>query len=105
MKGRSTLGPAVKRSHANPVLPEIDRWHQRQDYVVQSNRDSGCNLIAFKNPRHRDGKQRFQAPKRRKSEEDSYGRTKGNGMRRVRNGHQRHMMRRQPALEASEWSR
>ena len=62
---------AVKGSHADPVLPEVNRWHQRQEYVVQGNGDSSCDLVGLKYPRYPDGKQRFQAPERRETEKDS----------------------------------
>jgi hypothetical protein len=96
VKGCATRRSTVKDTHADPILPEVNRWHQRQEYVVQGNGDSGCDLVGLKYPRHADGKQRFQTPKRGKSKENSDGRTEGDGMGRVRHRHQGHVMRGQP---------
>src|SRR4029077_6017431 len=93
VKGCAMFRSAMKDSHTDPVLPEVDRWHQRQDYVVQGNGDSSCDLVGLKYPRDSDGKQRFQTPKRGKSKENSDGRTEGDRMRRVGDRHQVHVMR------------
>jgi hypothetical protein len=96
MKRCAMLRSAVKDSHADPVLPEVNRWHQRQEYVVQGDGDRSCDLVGLKYPRHPDGKQRFQTPKRGKSKENSDGRTEGDRMGRIRDRHQGHVMRGQP---------
>ena len=89
---------AVKDSHADPVLPEVNRWQQRQEYVVQGDGDRSCDLVGLKYPRYPDGKQRFQTPKRGKSKENSDGRTEGDRMGRIGDRHQGHVMRPQPGL-------
>ncbi len=65
--------------------------------------DCRRDLVAATYPCERDGKQRFQAPERRKAKKNSNGRAEGDGVRRVRDGHQRHVVRDQPALEPRQW--
>ena len=98
MKRCAMFRSAVKDSHADPVLPEVNRWHQRQEYVVQGDGDRRCDLVGLKYPRYPDGKQRFHTPKRGKSKENSDGRTEGDRMGRIGDRHQGHVMRRQPCL-------
>ena len=98
MKGSPLFRPAVQHAHANPVLPEIDRRHQRQNYIVQRHCDRGRNFVAFAKPRHADGEQSFHAPERGEAEKNSDGGSEGDRVRRIRNRHQCHMMGSQPCL-------
>ena len=98
MKRRPLFRPAVQDAHSDPVLPEIDRRHQWQNHIVQGHGDGSRNFVAFAYPRHADGQEGFHAPERSEAKENSDRRTERDRMRRVRNRHQRHMMRSQPSF-------
>jgi len=80
------------------IFADIDRRHRPDHHIVQRDRNRGGDLVATANPRHRDRQQRLQWIQRRESEENSNGRPERNGVRRIGDRHQGHMMRGQPAL-------
>ncbi len=98
VRWRPTQSPATQF-----VLCEINRWHRKNDHVVQCNGNGSSDLVAATNPCRGDRQQRLERVKRSKTEKYSDGRTECNGVRRVRDRHQRHVVRDQPALESRQW--
>jgi len=97
MRGRAMEGPATQM-----VFGNVNRRHRPNHYVVQCDRNGGSDLIAATNPCHGDRQQRFERVERSKTEKYSDGRTECNGVRRVRDGHQRHVVRDQPAFASRQ---
>src|SRR6266446_2129374 len=90
-------GPA-----ANFIFRKVNSRHHENQDVMYRDRNRGGDLVTSTYPGHGNGKQGFQTPKRRESKENPDGRTEGDGMRRVRHRHQRHVMLGQPALFSGE---
>jgi len=98
----NVMRAAAQSPAAQSVFAEINRRHGEDEDVVQRHGDRRCNLIAPANPRHQDGKQRFERIKRREPEKDSDRGPERNRMRRVRHGDQRHVMVGQPLFLSLE---
>jgi len=97
----------VRRRAAEAPAPQmvfgnVNRRHRPNHYVVQCDRNGSSDLVAATNPRCGDRQQRFERVERSETEKYSDGRTECNGVRRVRDGHQRHVVRDQPALASRE---
>ena len=84
------------------VFGNVNRRHRPNPHIVQCDRNGSSDLVAATNPRCGDRQQRFERVERSETKKYSDGRTECNGVRRVRDGHQRHMMRDQPALASRE---
>jgi len=98
-------GCAMEAPAPQLVFGNVNRRHRPNPHVVQRNGDGSSDLVAATNPCCGDRQQRLERVKRSKTEKYSNGRTKCNGVRRVRDGHQRHVVRDQPALESRQWSK
>ncbi len=85
------------------VFGNVKRRHRPNPHVVQRNGDGSGDLVAATNPCCGDRQQRLERVERSKTKKYSDGRTECNGVRRVRDGHQRHVVRDQPALESRQW--
>ncbi len=105
MKGDAMRRAPVEDAHADFILPKINGRHDGQNNVVQCDGDGGGDLVAFAQPGHGDGKQCLHAQERCESEENSDGGAERDGMGRVGQRHQRHMVRGEPAFKAQQWSR
>jgi hypothetical protein len=95
------FGP-MKDAVSNLVFPPENCRHQWKDHIVQCHRDRGRDFVAFAQPGDTDRQQRFHGPKRSEAEEYADGRPECDGMGRICNSHQRHVMRAEPAFEAHE---
>ena len=89
---------------ANLVFRKIDRRHHEDEHVMQRDGDRRGDFVTSTYPRHPDREQCLDAPQRREAEKNSDGRPKGDGMRRIGDRQQRHVVRHQPALQPREWS-
>ena len=85
------------------VFGNIERGHGPNHYVVQRHRNSSGNFIAAENPGRRNRQQCLERIQRGKAKENSDGRPERDGVRRIGDRHQRHVMRDQPALHSREW--
>ena len=85
------------------VFGDIECGHRPNHYVVQRHRNSSGNLIAAENPGHRNRQQCLERIQRGEAKENSDGRPERDGVRRVDDRHQRHVMRNEPALHSREW--
>src|SRR6266508_75673 len=81
------------------IFGKVDRGHRPNHYVVQCHGNRSCDLIATKNPCHSDRQQCLQWIQRCEAKENSDGRPESDGMRRVGNRHQGHVMRSKPLFE------
>ena len=97
MRGRAMQAPA-----AQMIFGNVNRRHRPNQYVVQCHCNGSSDLVAATNPCHGDRQQRLERVERSETEKYSDGRTECNGVRRVRDGHQRHVVRDQPALESRQ---
>ena len=80
------------------VLGKIKSRHRPNHDVVQRHRYRSRDLIAAAGPRHSNRQQRLERIQRREAKENSDGRPESDGMRRVRDRHQSHVMCDQPVL-------
>ncbi len=80
------------------ILGEIQRGHCPNHYVVQRHSNRGCDLIAAANPRRGDRQQCLQRIQRRETKENSDRGSERDGVRRIRDRHQCHVMRSKPLL-------
>ncbi len=69
------------------ILGEIQRRHGPNHYVVQRHRNRSCDFIAAENPGHGDRQYRSER----------------NGVRRVGDRHQGHVVRNKPVLQSRQW--
>src|SRR5690242_13756599 len=67
----NVMRAAAQSPAAQSVFAEINRRHGEDEDVVQRHGDRRCDLVASANPRHQNGKQRFEGIKRREPEKDS----------------------------------
>jgi len=81
------------------VFGDIDCRHCPDQNIVQRYRNRGSDLVAAENPRYNDRQQCLQRIQRREAEENSNTRSESDGVRRVGDRHQRHVMRDQPTLQ------
>jgi len=95
---RPTQNPA-----AHLVFRKIDRRHCEDEHVMQRDRDRRRDFVTSTYPRHPNREQCLDTPQGREAEENSDGRSESDGMRRIRDCHQRHVMLDQPPLPAREW--
>jgi len=100
MRRRAMEAPAPQLIFGN-----VNRRHRPNSHIVQCDRNGSSDLIASANPRRGDRQQRLERIERSKAEKYSNGRTECNGVRRVRDGHKRHVVRDQPALRPRQWPR
>jgi len=98
MRRRAMEAPAPQL-----VFGDVNRRHRPNPHIVQCDRNGSSDLIAATNPRRGDRQQRLERIERSKAEKYSNGRTECNGVRRVRDGHQGHVMRDQPVLGPRQW--
>jgi len=80
------------------VLGKIKSRHRPNHDVVQRHRYRSRDLIAAAGPCHSNRQQRLERIQRREAKENSDGRPESDGMRRVRDRHQSHVMCDQPVL-------
>ena len=85
------------------ILGEIQRRHCPNHYVVQRDSDRSCDLVAAENPSHSDRQQRLQWIQRGEAKENSDRRSERNGVRRVGDRHQGHVVRNKPVLQSRQW--
>lgn len=69
---------------------------------MQRNRNGSGDLVAPTNPCHGDRQQRLEGVQGGEAEKNSDSGTERNGVRRVSDGHQCHVMRDEPAFEPRE---
>jgi hypothetical protein len=100
MRHRAMQAPAPQMIFGN-----IERGHRPNHHIVQGHRNGRSDLIAPTNPCYGDRQQRLKRVQRRETEKNSDCRTKRDGVRRVCDGHQRHVVRDQPALKSRQWPR
>lgn len=86
------------------ILGNINRRHRPNGDIVHGDRDRSCDFVATENPRHGDRQQRLEWIERREAKKNSDRRPERDGMRRIRDRQQRHVMRHQPALQPRQWS-
>ena len=86
------------------VLGKIKSRHRPNHDVVQRHRYRSRDLITAAGPRHSNRQQRLERIQRREAKENSDGRPESDGMRRVRDRHQRHVVRDKPALQPRQRS-
>ena len=89
----TTRRRAMQAPAAQMVFGNVNRRHRPNHYVVQCDRNGSSDLVAATNPCHGDRQQRLERIERSETEKYSDGRTECNRMRRVRDGHQRHVVR------------
>ena len=86
------------------IFREVNGRHREDQNVVQCDGYGSGDFVAPENPCNHDGEQSFQRVKRRKPKKHPDGRTKRDGVRRIRNCHERHVMVAQPLFEAGHGS-
>jgi hypothetical protein len=91
-----------KRPAAKLVFAKVNGGHGKDKDIMNSHRNSRSDFVAAKNPGHRNGQQRLQRIQRHEPEKDSDRRPERDGMRSVRDRHQRQVMRSQPAFLAGQ---
>ncbi len=96
---------AIEAPAPQLVFGNVNRRHRPNPHVVQCDGNGSSDLVAATNPCCGDRQQRLERVERSETEKYSDSRTECNGMRRVRDGHQRHVVRDQPALESRQWSK
>jgi len=96
---RATQSPASQL-----ILGKIERGHRPNGDVVHRHGNRSCDLVATANPRHSNRQQRLERIERREAKKNSDRRPESDGVRRISNRHQRHVMRREPALQPRQWS-
>lgn len=95
---------AMETPTPHMIFGDVNRRRRPNHHVVQRDRNGSSDLIAATNPCDPDRQQRLERIKRREAKEDPDSRTEGDGVRRVRDRHQRHVMRDQPALQSRQRS-
>jgi hypothetical protein len=94
---------AIEAPAPQMVFGNIDRGHRPNQDIVQRHRYRSCNFVASENPSHSDRQQRLEWIQRGEAKENSDRRSERNGVRRVGDCHQGHVVCDQPALHSREW--